>query len=1440
MAGSFEELSFSQCSRGSNFISLSTPHDGISVVENEEKLFPDTAGGFSYEIQSKITRNRRIIWKVAENVVELYESSLDFNLFGNKLVISIPGEIILPNVVINESEQSLCLFIATTKTVFQLSLVHPNHGKYGFILPSGMNVSLPSVFNDAEVKLKQNIRQFSLTQPCHQFDATATHTGDVYFGLVTDAKSLLVAKLEDTPDFCSCIELKETGVMQRLWTGLVPSFVRGDDSWMGVESLVIHSFNEDDVYAITICKDLKIRVWDIKGQNCVTTKDLIPLIPDKPDLQTDSVGLLTLKKARNQTTRQLVLAAHCCLAYNSQFIILEVFKEQKDVVLMHVSNFFSEFNNIQDLYLTNQYLWALWSTSDGEHSVSYAPVEGGKNFERGWHVAHVKRPEKNEIFIPMFQDAKEVYLENLFTPGAYNKQSIMKALQVFTKTIDIGEDFLPDETCDLPAIKESVLQILDLEIEKNMVDRELSPTEYQELQHQCWSRFYSFVQQCRQARETPLGLHVDEGCTSPIIIRQEMFGYLHCLDWVDHLYLTNLDTCEGVTSYIENELDLDDGALSRDILYVVECLKTIPEQFSQEVMLGIDKDLNGNEDVKLFLSCMASVLVTNSSDFEQLVGDPIQRGDYLCAIEARLKHIQNPQKAVETILTALEVSEFPSSTALDISEMDEPPTQNATQFLCSKDGVNMITEILSSTAFHRMHLCRDLFVLLKLMEKISCKIGLSLNVAKEFGAPISSTCYDMLRAYHAVYWSTKKVFEDIDPTTLDINLTNLAALQLTERSPASNTARKIPTDEDTEEPLSLLYCFIRDVGIQNALRYLTETNLNMLKPGDYSTLEMTKLITRACLNEIWVLNEKSSDFPEYLAAHCQYCHLNEYLHLCDEWCLVNRGTKDFLIAQSYLGSDEPHKALKYFISAARGISMQEPLLMNLLEGDEENKQESLVHYFIKVMRLFEQFEYPNFVISSASTAITIAKKNDPSVPMLWSVIFKNHMELEHYNEAYAAIIHNSDRIRRHDCLRYFIITLCERGLFQDICSYPYVNLEEEVVNIIEIRARTMDITVNKYYDLLYSYHVMKNDYRKASTTMYEQACRLCTEMHGLKSLQKQAKCYLASITALKLVDPKYSWIVRPQEKSQSVSSSRHQQQYSHSPKRKEDGEEVYHSALKRPKAHKTVIVEMDDLEKEYLLVLARLKLVQHSKNDSIAVGPGLTPAETIGLLSQTGLFDTAFSLAQKFNLSFKNIFEALAGKCANLVRSKVSEFDERWKWLTLNEINTTQLVSAKSASQQAFYLLQIYLEKYKSKNHSSHLKAVASKFLSVGCNLPSWLVKDYEFVNPPELLHLYLCYDMVLEASQLSIKYIDAVLGTGKEYLGLNTALHATTPPVWLPYTSFDQLLAALRSNFENEEIAQICEELQDKLNDYFTKVEVTSCDKLNYAQQLNSRLMIG
>ena len=58
-----------------------------------------------------------------------------------------------------------------------------------------------------------------------------------------------------------------------------------------------------------------------------------------------------------------------------------------------------------------------------------------------------------------------------------------------------------------------------------------------------------------------------------------------------------------------------------------------------------------------------------------------------------------------------------------------------------------------------------------------------------------------------------------------------------------------------------------------------------------------------------------------------------------------------------------------------------------------------------------------------------------------------------------------------------------------------------------------------------------------------------------------------------------------------------------SPKRSEDGEEIALNIVDIKKGtKKTVIVELSDLEKEYLLIVARLNLVQFDKNSSTALG----------------------------------------------------------------------------------------------------------------------------------------------------------------------------------------------------------------------------------------------
>lgn len=71
--------------------------------------------------------------------------------------------------------------------------------------------------------------------------------------------------------------------------------------------------------------------------------------------------------------------------------------------------------------------------------------------------------------------------------------------------------------------------------------------------------------------------------------------------------------------------------------------------------------------------------------------------------------------------------------------------------------------------------------------------------------------------------------------------------------------------------------------------------------------------------------------------------------------------------------------------------------------------------------------------------------------------------------------------RKMDCLSQFVSTLCDRGELKTLVSYPYKDMASQedfrpaVVSILLRKARSVDLTVRNYYDLLYAFHIINND-----------------------------------------------------------------------------------------------------------------------------------------------------------------------------------------------------------------------------------------------------------------------------------------------------------------------------------------------------------------------------
>ena len=186
---------------------------------------------------------------------------------------------------------------------------------------------------------------------------------------------------------------------------------------------------------------------------------------------------------------------------------------------------------------------------------------------------------------------------------------------------------------------------------------------------------------------------------------------------------------------------------------------------------------------------------------------------------------------------------------------------------------------------------------------------------------------------------------------------------------------------------------------------------------------------------------------------------------------------------------------------------------HLLNLTGETSEDLSVSYYLRVISLLEQFSCPDLVIMIAETGLAVAPQHHPERATLAYILFSYHLKLGmvhicshacdwsivanmpnaefswstlttfnsywlgHNDDAYDAMVSNPDKMRRKDSLRQFLVTLFDRGELAVLSGYPYIDMLDDVESIIESRARSADLSVNNYYDFLYSFHIMKENYR---------------------------------------------------------------------------------------------------------------------------------------------------------------------------------------------------------------------------------------------------------------------------------------------------------------------------------------------------------------------------
>ncbi|XP_012217112.2 nuclear pore complex protein Nup160 homolog [Linepithema humile] len=1371
-----------------------TLNTGGSQSTLQDIKVPERAGGYSYKNSSKyFTRNRFIYWRICHDVLELVEHSLDINLANCRVRYKFTDTPILDGISIHETVNSVIILIVTVSSVHKLSFSHPDKiHKQENLLGAYTDFSVQSIFSEASAQSARDPHTFHIISNAGTTNSPVPHAAaswlilpqeEALFALAYSSATILLLRLETLTGYVHTNELKQDSIVPKFLSGIATAF-RGRNIEAHVAmSLVIHNYGSD-TYLFALYREGNVRIWSCNKTQCIAVTDAA--IENRVVSQ-GAQGHVLRKALGNDN--ELYLGIFLKFSTGCEFSILKSVEENGIFKFVRLCTLYAPDQHLVDFAFTPTRLWAVWRTADMDAvAVTHAQLSlnSTHRVNSEWETTILEQArDRDYIVTDPGTDPRQAYINYIFHPGQFSLADITKALSIYRRS-----NVLAEMTFSPAVLKERVCMAVEAEMQAEVMDYVIMDEDYLEIANRCWSKFYSCVVQYHANGTRPVGLLLLPSVYGVVLLKKSSFSLLRPMEALEHLMLCN---DKSYTSRFKTTPVLSqDEDTCQDLIILMSALVMLGEQLSEETKTEMEKELYHLRSPDIIIDDLLSKLTLEPDD-------PLSDFDFQSELYHKLSTVKDISAAIAMLLEALTYDlGQPNKLQFEEDHDASKTLLNVNHLFGSQLGISTITESVTQIALLRFSICRDLLILQQIvLLRPEIFDSRSLHTIRSSLAPRTVV---LTQAYYVVTWICESTAAYTpSQSLLESSSQRLSTLKLTD--PRINVGQR------QHRSMSLLELFIHSSGAKHAHILMAQMSMDptSLIPWHYSMLTHVTLIAQL----IWPISGNFI-FPEWLLSSCQFLLVQEYVRLLNTWCEWNSASRKFILAVALLEMGEMQKACDHFLRASNGILSDVFLADALLDSNVTSGNNALIHYYLKVIKLFEEHSASDCIIEIAETAIATADADDPNLPTLHSIIFAQHLSLGHHTEAYHCLNANPDAARRVDCLRQLVVTLFEKKLLIDLISFPYVDMYEDLERIVEGRARSVDLMENNYYNFLYSFHVNKQNMRKAASVMYEQAMRLSQEPHSAPIIAKQAQCLLACINALYHVSEKYRWIVRPvvdQSVSDEMNSSNPQK------KRSIDGKEVLHYKIKK----QVEVLELDDIKKEYYIVDARLKISKI--NSDMHIVTHTEPPELIVTLCSIGLYTMALHLCDEFKISKTSVLESLTSQCIKLSQR---EDPNAWDWLTQNDIFDIG-ISNTTITNTAWKLLEYFTLKHEKDNNSELHKAVARKLLQDGAFLPQWLLISYKKRNASELLRLMLNSGRLLEASDLAIDYINAVLGCGLEHFGLKTPLVAIAPPTWLPFNTIEVLLSELEDLNKDSVYIESYERLNSTLEKYLEIAERVS-----------------
>lgn len=1368
----------------------------------QDFVMPETGAGYVYrdvKLVGSASHNRFLYWRTTNDILELVEISTETLLEDNQVRIRFVNSPIINNVNVIEFSDTIVIMFATLTSVHRIYLSHPKTTNKSVL----NDLTLDVLFNPSNYYILSNQGSNDTNQP---ICATSWYDRSLLkCALSFPDSSILIVQFGHNTHNITTSEIKQTGIIGRLWSRMPNLWARSPNDCDNAVFLAVpyHHPETNDVLLFTLCRDCRIRVFSTNTRECVCNHNLIP----------QSSFSQSFASHTNVTTElpMIKISGSLIVIYltedGPEFVFLEHschdgIHTLNEKVTIQTPNW----EKLIDFFVTDRRIWALANMRETESAVCFMEVKNILEAEQdggNWDFVN-----QNEDIEP--SSGKSLVAE-IFWSNHFSAATVQKAL------VGIAGPSVP---------KKSSMESLEELAFTKIVDDDQSAA---------WTRFYDYCLQNHQSANKSIGLIVSEDESLVSVIKRSNPSFI--CPWL-----------------ISDDVDLQSGPYRG-----IDVSSQLPGPTTRNILKSVDH---------ITLELMTE---EHSNIFEQkLYEDP---ANLQAALEDLIKSIVNSQErnlpdikiqdnsAIEFICNQLDLSDLAKEFNEQILKDNTTRMRSEHNPLESNSGIILTFEVFRRLVRARMTLARDLLVLISLFKYSVDDRADSLAKSCEslYTSGIVKRLMDSLRSYAALLWLAET---PIKAQTSQVNqdIINFVASKFK----FFKVAREQPKNKNHQQESSLDMVLNRNL----LMNFLAKGGVNFtcklsqMSP-DNQAISSSLYITEIALN-ICKLLWPTTDYlclPEFLFTQQLDEQLARYLNLTHDW-IGNCHDRHFVRAANCILQNRPTNAVEIFNRLWMNIKPTNLLGRFIEMGDEKPDCSVLTtnlhvspnviyKYFDKLIQLFQLCNNRQCLVTIINDCMLLLDENGDSDQQHWlnclrAKLFQYHLELEDSDEAYHTMVLTTDPSLRINCLRKFIVDHCEREQWSNLLSYPFIDIKDDFIDILNQKAESLDLSKlnaddfykTTYYDILFASYISDEEYRQAAKIMYDYSQRLAQEVPGVVSIRKQADCLLVALNSLRCAEETQRYIEygagsnNKEDGRSSVLKRAYDSETDSSQKsRLQSGDDSPTS----PSKNSTVDCKM--IEKQYELTRARLKLLEKDQTaNAIALSP-LKPEEIIGQLVASSMFSAAIDLALLFKTHMDPILEGLTAKYILIMRLTTvdiavhQDIERSLTDLFTNSYSNMDTYNyvANSPSplvDKLWRLIQYYLDTYDGVSHryrnnefadtftgiTKLMCIVASKLLAAGYDVPASLRRVYVSRNAPELLKLLVKYDKLAEAFELVNEMVDRIMEPASTFTFKNSN---EPPPVYVPTHLIMLLIFYLNEDATNTKHIKLANALADKMNKF-------------------------